>query len=251
MLNDHTRESELFQTALGPGADCPPIEELESLASGASSQNQLAEHVKSCAYCQTELHLLQSFQAAGSGEMSREERKAAALLQKRSQEILRPQERDQAREPWWKAWFSMRRLAQASLAMAVLLAAAGVAIHYRTSIQSPSLNGSSQAGPDVLRSAAFAVISPSGDLNQAPSEVRWEKVPNAANYQVHLLEVDRNELWKAETKEDRIVLPPAVRSRIVPAKTLLLEIDAYDSSGSKIGETGLVRFRLLQNHDGH
>jgi len=251
MLNNRATESELFQNAFGPGVDCPTLEELESLASRGNSQPHFAEHVKSCAYCQTELHLLKSFEAAGSGEMSREEIKAAALLQKRSHEILPPQDSDEAREPWWKAWFSMRGMAQASFALAVLLAVAGVGLYYRTTIQSPSLNGSSQAGPEVLRSAAFAVISPSGDVNQTPSEVRWEKVPNAANYQVHLLEVDRNELWKAETKEDHIVLPPAVRSRIVPAKTLLLEIDAYDSSGSKVGETGLVRFRLLQNRDGH
>ena len=244
MLNNSTMESELFQNAFGPGKDCPPIEELESLTAGANARTDLAEHVRACAYCQTELHLLKTFQAEGPGEMSPEARKTAALLQKRSQKILHPSGSAEARVPWWKAPFIIRRFAQASLALATLLVVAGIAIHFRTTIQ-PSLNGPSRIGQDVLRSGAFNVISPSGDLNEAPAEIRWEKVPNAATYQVHLLEVDRNELWKAETKDDHIVLPASIRSRIVPAKTLFCQIDAYDSSGSKVGETGLVRFRLL------
>jgi len=250
MLNNHTTESELFRTALGPGPDCPPIEELESLLSPESSQTDLAVHVKSCLHCQTELHLLQTFQAEGIGERSPEVRRTAALLQKRSQKILRQSDSAPAREPWWKAAFTIRSLAQASLGLAMLLAVVGITIRFRT-VQPPSLNGPSQVGQDVFRSGSFALISPSGDLNQPPSEIRWEKVPNAASYQAHLMEVDRNELWKAETKEDHIALPPSIRLKIVPAKTLYCEIDAYDASGKKVGETGLVRFRLLQSHDGH
>lgn len=244
MLNKNISEAEVLQTALGPGRDCPEVEELESLVSGATSQTGLAEHVKSCTYCQTELHLLQTFHA-GAAVATQEERRTAELLQKRSKEILRQTAPTGKQEPWWKALFTMPKMAQASLAMALVLVVAGAVLHFGTSTLPSSLNQTNGTGPEVLRSGSFAVISPSGDLREAPGQIQWEKVPNAVRYQVRLLEVDQNELWKAETTDDHIDLPASVRSRIVPAKTLFCEIVALDSSGSKVGDTGLVRFRLL------
>lgn len=242
MANRNISEAEVLQTALGPGRDCPDVEELESLASGATSQTGLAEHVKSCSYCQTELHLLQTFHA---GAATKEERRTAELLQKRSKEIFRQTAPAEKREPWWKVLFTMPSMAQASLAMALVLVVAGTVLHFGTSTLPSSLNQTNGTGPEVLRSGSFAVISPSGDLREAPKQIQWEKVPNAVRYQVRLLEVDQNELWKTETTDDHIDLPASVRSRIVPAKTLFCEIVALDSSGGKVADTGLVRFRLL------
>ena len=252
MLDRRPSQQDAFRIALGPGNDCPPIEELERYASSAAlSASELGEHVKSCSYCQTELHLLKTFQSEEAGPMSEGARRTAELLRKRSKEILRQPASDKVQVPWWKAAFAMRGLAQASLAAAMILAVAGITIQFRTTTQPPALNQSSGSGQDVVRSGSFAVVSPMGDLHESPSEIRWEKVPNAASYRVHLLEVDRNELWKAETKEDHIDLPASVRSRVVPAKTLFCEITAFDSSGNKVGETGPVRFRLVQTKDGH
>jgi len=243
MLNRNSLE-DVLQTALRPGKDCPAIEELERLVSKAAPESELSAHVKSCPYCQTELHLLRTFEAAEVGETSDEVRRTAALLQKRSQKIIRLSVPTEERVPWWRAAFTIRSLAQASLALAVILAVAAVVIHLRTNTQPPSLNEGTRIGQDVLRSGGFAVTSPVGDLNEAPKEVRWEKVPNVACYRIRLLEVDRNELWKADTTENHIELPPSVRSLIVPAKTLFFEISAFDASGGKVGDTGLVRFRL-------
>ena len=244
MLNRNISEAEILQSALGPGRGCPDVEELESLASGATSRTGLAEHVKSCSYCQTELHLLQTFHA-GAAAATKEERRTAELLQKRSKEILRQTASSEKREPWWKTLFTMPRMAQASLAMALVLVVAGTVLHFGTSTLPSSLNQTNGSGPEVLRSGSFAVITPSGDLREAPEQIQWEKVPNAVRYQVRLLEVDGNQLWTAETTEDHIGLPPSVRSRIVPAKTLFCEIVALDSSGGKVADTGSVRFRLL------
>jgi hypothetical protein len=118
-------------------------------------------------------------------------------------------------------------------------------IHFRSTNQPSSIaqNGTSA---EVFRSGHFGVISPTGDLRERPEELRWENVSNAVRYQVRLLEVDGNELWKAETAADHIDLPASVCARIVPAKTLFLEVTAFDSGGSKVGDTGQVRFRLLQ-----
>lgn len=204
-----------------------------------------AEHVRSCPYCQTELHLLRTFESEEASQASSEARKVDALLRKRSKEIIRQSVPAETRVPWWKAAFTMRSLAQASLAVALIFAVTGLVIHFRSTNQPTSI-AQNETSTEVFRSGGFNVISPTGDLRERPEEVQWEKVLNATRYQVRLLEVDGNELWKAETATDHIDLPSSIRARIVPAKTLFLEITAFDAGGSKVGDTGQVRFRLLQ-----
>jgi hypothetical protein len=62
-----------------------------------------------------------------------------------------------------------------------------------------------------------------------------------------MMEVDRAELWNSQTATSRIDLPGSVEALIVPAKTLLVQVAAFDAAGSKIAESEPVRFRLLQN----
>jgi hypothetical protein len=98
-----------------------------------------------------------------------------------------------------------------------------------------------------MRSHQVTVIAPMGDVLKVPAQVQWQAVSGAAKYEVRLLEVDRTELWKAETAYSHIDLPPSVQSRIVPAKSLVLQVRAFDSAGQSVGESDMVRFRLLQN----
>jgi hypothetical protein len=113
------------------------------------------------------------------------------------------------------------------------------------------LEARNQTGQEVLRSGSFALLSPAGDLQERPKQIVWEKISQASSYQVRLLAVDGSEIWKATTADTRIELPAAVREQIVPAKTLLAEIAAFDSSGAQVGATGQVRFRLLPKAPGH
>jgi hypothetical protein len=46
-------------------------------------------------------------------------------------------------------------------------------------------------------------------------------------------------------------LPPNIRDRIVPSKTLFCEVDAFNSSGTKVSATGPIRFRVIQNASDH
>jgi hypothetical protein len=131
-----------------------------------------------------------------------------------------------------------------SVAAAVVLLIVGAAVLFRSTTDQPKLEAKNQSRPEVFRSPRFAVVRPSGDLQRRPKEIQWEQVPQAAVYQVRLLEVDRSELWKAKATGDHIDLPAAIQSRIVPAKTLFVEITAFDSAGNHVGTTGLVRFRL-------
>jgi hypothetical protein len=244
MQNRESLAEDALRKALGPTDDCPTIEELESLASGeAVAASRWTGHLRECGYCQTELHLLQTFLA---GEPGQNTVKTAELLQKKSKDIFERAFPAPAKLTWWKSATGFRRLAQASFAAAAVLLLVSGVVFLRTSSRQPQLAADSQTRPEVLRSSSFALLSPSGDLEERPQQIRWEQAPKAASYQVRLLEVDRSEVWKANTSDTRIELPEAIRARIVPAKTLFAEVTAFDSSGNQIAATELVRFRLVQ-----
>ena len=50
-----------------------------------------------------------------------------------------------------------------------------------------------------------------------------------------------------EAATPRIDLPASVEDLIVPAKTLLVQIAAFDATGNKVAESEIIRFRLSQN----
>jgi len=209
------------------------------------SANRLSRHVNSCAYCRTELQLMSSF-LEGKGE-TEGERRAAELLRARSKGIFRLAFPAPARQPWWKAAFTIPRIAQACLGAAAIVLLLGSVIVFRSEQSRPQLEAKKQTDHEVFRSFTFAVLSPTGDLRETPKEIRWEQVPGAWTYQARLLEVDRSELWSAKTTTDGIDLPADIRARIVPAKTLFCEVIAFNAFGKQLADTGAVRFRLVQS----
>jgi hypothetical protein len=248
MRNRESLKENILRTALGPTDDCPTVEELESLASGeAIAVDRWKGHLQVCGYCQTELHLLQTFLSQEPLEATQNANQAAELLEKKSKEIFKRAFPMPAPAPWWKSVFTVRRMAQASFAAAAVLLLLGAVVFFRSPSSQPELDAKNRTGPEVFRSSTFVLLSPSGDLEQPPTQIRWEQVPKAAAYQVRLLEVDRSEVWKGNTTDTRIEMPEAIRARIVPAKTLFAEVTAFDSSGNQIATTELVRFRLVQN----
>lgn len=244
---------DILRGALGPSAECPPLEKLihAETEHASSASAELAGHLESCAYCQAELHLWKTFETATDTQASEDVRKVTVRLDERMLGTLKRPDLLKAQLRLWSQVFTIRWLAPASLAMACLLLVVGAVVKYKQAGSPPALDGTNQFGQEVLRSTSLTAVTPSGDVRERPNEIRWESMPGAAKYDVRLLEVDRTEIWKAETSGDRVELPSTVRSRIVPAKTLFYEVTAFDSSGSKVGETGLVRFRLLQNEKNH
>jgi len=227
------------------------MEDLEQVMTGnIDSSTAIAQHVRSCSYCQTEIRMLQAFSRGGEGESSKEVHQVISRLQANSSKLFPKRAAVEASVPWWKAAFSARGMAQASLAAAVLLLVAAAALRLHT-VKSPSLQARDQTRQEIFRSGSFDLVEPVGDLQEPPKEIRWDKVENAATYRVRLLEVDQSEIWKAETAENHIDLPPPIRAQIVPAKALFCEVEAFNSSGMKVSGTGLIRFRLVQNAGKH
>lgn len=249
MSNRPTTDRNLLRAALARGNACVPIERLEGLTgSPAATRSKLEQHVQSCAHCQTELELLETFYEGGAVD-SGDVRTMTAALRKRSREIFRLQsEHTPRKHRWWR----LDRIPWPSAlgAAAIPLVAAVVVAYWQASLQ-PVLSDTRSSGREVLRSSSFALISPNGDVSLQPTEIRWERVHSATKYQIRLSEVDGAEVWKAETSDDHVALPFFVLSRTVPAKTFFCEVTAYDSFGGRVGATGSVRFRWLPNANHH
>jgi len=244
-------ESEILKAAFGPTEECPPLETLARFAENATAISlESARHVESCAYCRTELHLLQTYEAGAAAQDSEKLQEVTRRLGRMQLPTAAPgvpakARPVNARERWWSFGLPLRSMALGSAAMAGLLLAAAALVYLRQD-DHPALVAGNAAAPTIFRGLGVAVLSPVGDLQSQPSEITWESVRGAATYQVRLLEVDQSEAWKAATAQNRIALPPDIRARIVPAKTLFCDVTAFDSAGNKIGSSGLTRFRVVQ-----
>ena len=242
-MSPSSSERDVLRQALTAGSDCPPIEKLELLLEAAPPPD-LARHVESCPHCRTELDLLRVFRTAPRDEGETDAvRRIAARLQSPIPEVAHA--RPDVREPWWKAIFATRWLSPVAIAAACALIAIAVGIQVRHG-SAPGLSTPGAAESEVLRSGSFNVIAPLGDTAEVPQTIRWQAVPDAVRYEVRLLEVDRHELWKTTTTLPQAEIPTPLQAAIVPAKTLLLRVTAFDGSGRKLAESEPAKFRLLQ-----
>lgn len=241
-MSETSWDREILRQSLAAGRDCPPIEMLESLLDQDASSVELAQHVETCAHCLTELNLLRSFQTEPRDQ---EEANAVRLIESRLRPVVDARIPVEASQPWWKQLFTARWLSPVAIAAACALIAIAIGVQLRHA-PAPTLTAMNRTGEEVLRSGAVNILAPLGDVAEVPATVRWQPVPDAVQYQVRLLEVDRNELWKTTVSSAEANIPQQAQLSIVPAKTLLLVVTAMDSSGRKIGESQASTFRLLQ-----
>ena len=230
--------NEMLSAALGPGADCPPLEQID--------QPQWASHVADCSHCRTELELLHAFEANEMDpQMASQVRQITKRLQARSGEIFPVSERP----GFWAeltGFFTMPRLVPVAMGMAALLLVVAVGMQMRRST-APGLQAGD--GPEVMRATQLTVASPIGDQDAVPTRIEWSAVPGAAKYLVRLVEVDGNQLWQGDAAGNRMELPAAARLLIVPAKSILCEVIAQDQNGKTLVKSEQVRFRLRLNPD--
>ena len=248
MAEAGSRERALLKKALSPSSACATPRELGGLADGSLAQPaaaRLRDHISRCPRCQTELTLLKNFESAIPGpEEERAARWISARLERRFSEASAGPSpwrvRQEAALPR-RSLFTALNVGGFAIAAATLTAA--VAIGVREG-RAPELAQPSPVAPTVLRSAGITTLSPAGDLDAAPDELRWEPQTDAASYSVQVMEVDHAELWSAETRDASIALPPALRARIVPGKPLLWEVVAKDAAGRAVAWSGKQRFRI-------
>jgi hypothetical protein len=243
-------DAKTLKAALARSAECATIEELGRLcdADGAGGGDErVAQHVAGCLRCRTELALLKDFDAAAP--RPDEEGAASWITARVDADITEmigtatPRTIGPARTR--RSWRGL--LAPRPLAVGIVLAAASLLLVLdlrARDARPPELPLDLGAGSAVFRSSAVTLLSPTDDVGEAPTHLRWEAVRGAASYSVMLMEIDRSEVWQAEARDSAVSLPPAVLARVVPGKPLLWQVVAKDGAGKVVASSQVQRFRL-------
>ena len=225
--------------ALGPTADCMEIDDLAAILNGRGGEEarlQASTHVANCTYCVTELALLHEFEAPA---IQSQEQAAVNAITARLRTTS-----PAAPLPWWKGlldqFWTPRILAPVSLGFAALFVAITIGIQSRHSPGQPII----LPEHEVTRSQVVSVIGPRGDQAQAPHQLQWQATAGAERYSVKLMEVDRTELWSTSDTHTSVPLPPDIQEKIVPLKTLVWQVTAFDSGGTVLATSGPQQFRL-------
>ncbi|MBN8731382.1 MAG: hypothetical protein J0L64_12630 [Acidobacteria bacterium] len=238
----------LLREAVSTTPHCLTIEQLDAYLRAAAAQEQMrtcSTHLASCARCANELAMLREFLGAEVPQGQREDVRAVARALEGNRERLLSAApgRVETRPSWWGSLAELFTMPRLSFAAAALVLAVSVGLYVRQGrvVETPG----EFSGSGVYRSGKVTGITPSGDVAAVPSVVTWSAVPGAQRYQVRMLEVDGNELWKTVVAGSSAPLPAAARIHIAFTKTLLLEVTAIDEAGKQIAISEATRFRLM------
>lgn len=242
MLNRSTIK-EAFEAKPG----CLSLEELEKAAESSSQEHP---HLADCARCQAELAMLKQFEA--NTPLPNEGAAVAWIsseLDRRLEQIKNPKlvtrKASEAAAPGWLARLfgtgSARWLVPVA-AMAVIAAASAILLR---SHQEPELAQLGN-GPAIYRSQEVELISPSGEVPDAPKALLWKAFGGASEYKVTLMEVDHEPLWTGSTNYSSLTIPAATRVRMLPGKPVLWQVTALDSQGRTLAVSQLQRFSVAR-----
>ena len=125
--------------------------------------------------------------------------------------------------------------------MAAVLIALGLSSQFRSRHSPASATDDEQ----ILRSSAITVTSPVGDVPEAQRVITWRPVAGAQQYSVTLAEVDGNPLFHKNVTTSEVRIPESTLTLLKPGKKILLNIEAGDSSGASLAESGAIGIRVL------
>jgi hypothetical protein len=242
-------DRDILKATLAPTAACLNPEQLEALLDGKHSNPHLAE----CPRCQSELSMLKAFE---STTPLREEGAAvawiSAQLDRELESIKNPGRRAspgiqrlQSQGTWMSRMFGGMRWALPATAV-VVLAIAGVVISRST--KEPELQANNVGQPAVYRSQEVEIISPVGEVEQVPTELKWQSFTGTEDYKVVIMEIDRSPLWTGETKETSLTIPAAVRVKMLPGKPILWQVTALGAQAQVVGTSQIQKFVSPGSH---
>lgn len=211
-----------WQHALAPTPECLPIDTLADPLDAAA-----AAHVAACARCRTEQEMLLAFEASAP---SADEGAAVTWI---AQEVRRRQ-RPAVEAP--RRW-ALPRWAWMAASLAIVAGAA-------TLMWRPGRPIDPGVATTTYRAVRIETLTPAGDVASAPHALRWTPVDGAVRYDVAVSEVDGTELWRGTAATGEVVLPEAVRARLLPAKTVAWQVTAKDGAGRVLAVSDATRFRV-------
>jgi hypothetical protein len=207
-------EIESLRNASRAGPDCLPIETLHNRLQ-LSGEDQL--HVDRCAYCRTQIDLLNEFEA---GVVHPDEAEAVRWIAAR---LSKPAAKHPAPvRPWW----SSGRLAGIGLAAALIVVAVGLGVHR----DKPNFD----FGGERLRSGSVEVVPAAGVFE-------WKPVEGAADYVVTARLVDGTVVFNNVFTKQSLAYPDEVAKTVSTGKLILWEVIARDAAGKEIARSGVQR----------
>ena len=96
----------------------------------------------------------------------------------------------------------------------------------------------------MYRSTSIEIVAPRGDVSVTPAVFEWTPFDGAVRYDVHLREVDGTEVWSVSSTESHLPIPPDVRMKMVPGKTLIWDVVGITSRGDVAARSVGQRFRV-------
>lgn len=245
-------ERDILKSSLAATPECLAPEQLEALLDGKTSN----PHLALCPRCQAELAMLKTFE---SGTPLADEGAAVAWisshLDRQLENIKNParggiRSAVQSFEPQasWLGKIFGRGAWRWAAPATVLAAAAIMAVVLLQPAKAPELQANAGHENVVYRSQEVQIVSPAGDVQQVPQELRWQAFAGAATYKVAVMEVDKSVLWTTETAGTMIEVPPSLRARMLPGKPILWQVTAVDSQGRVLGTSQIERFATPREH---
>jgi hypothetical protein len=99
---------------------------------------------------------------------------------------------------------------------------------------------------DTVRGGSVTLISPLGDIPEAPKELRWESAGEGVEYQYRIAIESGERLWSATTSETSISLPEDVKSGMTAGIEYSWQVKAFSPQGALTAASNLMRFRITR-----
>ncbi|HWZ46541.1 MAG TPA: hypothetical protein VNW97_23915 [Candidatus Saccharimonadales bacterium] len=236
-MMEHDENLNAWRKGVSADEDCLSLEMLQGLVEGVPPGTPAAAHLAGCPRCQAELAMLRSFELPPSGANDQAAVEWITARLQHAEYVPSPA----ARIPWWGTWMTIPRLSGA--VAATVMVGLALSLYVSNRQERPLFTPTSEN--ENMRSTDIRLTVPSGDLDQAPGEFRWEASPLAKSYSIQLLEVDGTEYWNGQSAKNFLTTSRELKAKMHPGKTLLWKVTALDASGKPIASSGRGRFRVL------
>lgn len=249
-----------YEPAAGTG--CPPPERYLEAEMGdlpEDERRRLAEHARTCPACAAEQELARVFhEAPDESTVSADDlRHVVARLEEASP--VRPASAAGMEPPAGKVVpFPARREPAPAvqperpaaskvrtwrLAAAAALLMTGSLLVWRSQQPAPLPLPAPPGQSEVFRGADVEVLSPVGEMETVPTELRWEEKDGAASYRIRLLAVDDTVLWESTVTAPPARLPDEVAAQLQPAVAYVWTVEALAADGSRLAVSEPARFQ--------
>jgi hypothetical protein len=236
----NTKTFKMWQQAVSATEDCLPLEVLERMTENNSIDTKAAAHLASCPHCQTELSMLRSFEtSAPSADEGAAVAWIAAQLERRNATSAKPAV---PRVPFWRTMFRVPYLAGA--AALVVVVALGISMHNNSGSHPVQIGGGGNYVSSEFRTGAIHLLTPVGDISQAPSELRWDPYTGASNYSVELKDSIGVVITSTKTTQNFITLTPQMKANMLSGKPMKWKVTALDANGKEMANSSGGDFRI-------